>query len=307
MSSQPISFADLSDEQLVAEVKRQHERDLAHGVGAVVLPYTLDRKYPNAATEWAWQFVFPASRVCRDARWGPPSRYHLHQSAVQRAVAEATRQAGVPKRVGAISTTMIYHARPQSRCIGSAKSGRSSVIGRRAWRLCASPGVAQAYGSFPTGWSYRTGHSQHQAVRKVRSATFCVDRTCQLDRRWKASRCWRSPLLHTPCICAFVRGHRHRYLFQVIVPWSMSHHSRRLFRCRRRCNSDGIRYDHRANCALHKHNQGCRLARRCTRRRHEHVLPDAIHRDWRRGCAVGVDLRTGMALTATPDDGTLIS
>ena len=53
----------------LAEVKRQHERDLAHGVGAVVLPYALDRKYPNAATDWAWQFVFPASRVCRDARW----------------------------------------------------------------------------------------------------------------------------------------------------------------------------------------------------------------------------------------------
>jgi integron integrase len=84
----------------LAEVKRQHERDLAHGVGAVVLPYALDRKYPNAATDWAWQFVFPASRVCRDARWGPPSRYHLHESAVQRAVAVATRQAGIPKRVG---------------------------------------------------------------------------------------------------------------------------------------------------------------------------------------------------------------
>ena len=83
----------------LAEVKQQHERDLACGVGAVVLPYALDRKYPNAATEWAWQFVFPASRVCRDARWGPPSRYHLHESAVQRAVAVATRQAGIPKRV----------------------------------------------------------------------------------------------------------------------------------------------------------------------------------------------------------------
>ena len=44
--------------------------------------------------------LFPAGRVCRDARWGPPSRYHLHESTVQRAVAMATRQAGVPKRVG---------------------------------------------------------------------------------------------------------------------------------------------------------------------------------------------------------------
>jgi integron integrase len=84
----------------LAEVHIQHERDLANGVGAVVLPYALDRKYPNAATEWAWQFVFPAGRVCRDPRWGPPSRYHLHESVVQRAVAHATRRAGVAKRVG---------------------------------------------------------------------------------------------------------------------------------------------------------------------------------------------------------------
>ena len=43
----------------LADVKRQHERDLIDGVGRVVLPFALDRKYPNAATEWAWQFVFP--------------------------------------------------------------------------------------------------------------------------------------------------------------------------------------------------------------------------------------------------------
>jgi integron integrase len=84
----------------LAEVQSQHERDLANGVGAVVLPYALDRKYPNAAREWGWQFVFPAGRVCRDPRWGPPSRYHLHESVVQRAVTAAARQAGVAKRAG---------------------------------------------------------------------------------------------------------------------------------------------------------------------------------------------------------------
>jgi len=61
------------------EVRRQHERDLAAGVGRVVLPFALDRKYPNAATEWGWQFVFPAARICRDPQWGP-SRFHLHES-----------------------------------------------------------------------------------------------------------------------------------------------------------------------------------------------------------------------------------
>jgi integrase len=56
-------------------------------------------KYPDAATEWRWRFVFPASRICRDPRWGPPSRYQLHESAGQRAVTEAAQRAGLTKRV----------------------------------------------------------------------------------------------------------------------------------------------------------------------------------------------------------------
>lgn len=87
-------------ERHLETVKRQHQDDLARGFGRVVLPFALDRKYPNAPTEWAWQFVFPASRVCRDPRWGPPTRFHLHESVVQKAVAHAARQAGITKRVG---------------------------------------------------------------------------------------------------------------------------------------------------------------------------------------------------------------
>ncbi|MBI2833097.1 MAG: integron integrase [Acidobacteria bacterium] len=82
------------------DVKRQHERDLADGFGRAVPPFALDRKYPKAATAWGWQFVFPAARICRDPRFGPPSRYHLHESVVQKAVAEAARLAGMTKRVG---------------------------------------------------------------------------------------------------------------------------------------------------------------------------------------------------------------
>ncbi len=63
------------------------------------LPFALDRKFPNAATEWRWQFVFPAARICRDPRFGPPSRYYLHESVVQKAMARATRRAGIAKGV----------------------------------------------------------------------------------------------------------------------------------------------------------------------------------------------------------------
>ncbi len=81
----------------VGMVRRQHECDLARGEGRVVLPFALDRKYPGAPTEWTWQFVFPASRIWRDPKWGPPSRFHLHESAVQRAVTKAVRRAGLTK------------------------------------------------------------------------------------------------------------------------------------------------------------------------------------------------------------------
>jgi len=81
-------------------VRRLHHADLAAGYGRVVLPGALDRKYPNAGTAWLWQFVFPAGRICRDERFGPATRFHLHESAVQRAVTEGGRKAGLAKRAG---------------------------------------------------------------------------------------------------------------------------------------------------------------------------------------------------------------
>jgi len=79
-------------------VRRQHDADLVAGLGRVMLPDALAAKYPHAGRSWPWQFVFPAARVCRDPRWGAPSRFHLHESVIQRAVAQAVRQARMPKR-----------------------------------------------------------------------------------------------------------------------------------------------------------------------------------------------------------------
>ena len=84
----------------LAVVQRQYQDDLARGLGRVVLPFAIDRKYVNAGTDWRWQFVFPAARICRDPRWGAPSRYRLHESVIQKAVAGAARRAGLTKRVG---------------------------------------------------------------------------------------------------------------------------------------------------------------------------------------------------------------
>ena len=79
-------------------VKRQHEADLAHGAGWVELPWALGRKYPNAGREWAWQWIFPATRLYFHRETGQRRRHHLHESVLQRAVKEAVRRSGIAKR-----------------------------------------------------------------------------------------------------------------------------------------------------------------------------------------------------------------
>jgi integron integrase len=81
----------------LARVRIQHKRDLQAGRGSVALPNALMRKYPNAAREWAWQWVFPATRFYIDRDAGERRRHHLHESVLQRAVKEAVRAAGISK------------------------------------------------------------------------------------------------------------------------------------------------------------------------------------------------------------------
>lgn len=81
----------------VATVQQQHQRDLQDGLGAVALPGALDRKYPAAAKEWGWQWVFPASRFYADRETGELKRHHRHESVLQRDVKTAARAAGIAK------------------------------------------------------------------------------------------------------------------------------------------------------------------------------------------------------------------
>jgi integron integrase len=81
----------------LARVHEQHRRDLRAGRGRVALPDALRVKHPAAAGEWAWQWVFPATRFYVDRETGEVRRHHLHESVVQRAVKEAVRAAGLGK------------------------------------------------------------------------------------------------------------------------------------------------------------------------------------------------------------------
>jgi integron integrase len=78
-------------------VKRQHQEDLRRGVGTVALPNALERKYPNAGKEWAWQWVFPATSHYTDRITGERRRHHLHESVLQRAFKAARLKAGISK------------------------------------------------------------------------------------------------------------------------------------------------------------------------------------------------------------------
>jgi integron integrase len=78
-------------------VKLLHQQDLKDGYGQVYLPYALDRKSPNAAKEWGWQYVFPSERLSTDPRAGLKRRHHVDESNLQRAVKDAVRLARIAK------------------------------------------------------------------------------------------------------------------------------------------------------------------------------------------------------------------
>ena len=105
----PVNLAQPLKRHL-EKVKLQHEQDLEDGFGGVYLPGALERKYPNAALEWAWQWVFPSSRISQDPRSGgagessrgteaPPTlrRHHVNENVLQVAVKKAVRVSGISK------------------------------------------------------------------------------------------------------------------------------------------------------------------------------------------------------------------
>jgi integron integrase len=82
----------------LAGIRLQHEEDVRLGCGSVYLPYALERKYPNAAAEWVWQYVFPAAKLSIDSRTGVRRRHHASEDRLQKAVKRAIQCAGVEKR-----------------------------------------------------------------------------------------------------------------------------------------------------------------------------------------------------------------
>jgi integron integrase len=95
----PDSLRGALQDQL-RRARAVHRADLAEGWGRVLLPDALDRKYPSAAAEWRWQWVFPQERRWTDPKTRAQGRHHVHSTLMQRSFREAVRRAGIPKQVG---------------------------------------------------------------------------------------------------------------------------------------------------------------------------------------------------------------
>jgi integron integrase len=89
---------------LLREIERArllHVQDLAAGFGEARLPHALARKYPRAATEFGWQFVFPSDRRALDPLDGRERRHHFDDAILSRALKRARVVAGIAKPVSA--------------------------------------------------------------------------------------------------------------------------------------------------------------------------------------------------------------
>lgn len=88
-------------ESHLQRVQLVHEKDLQAGYGCVFLPNALDKKYPNAAQSWGWQYVFPSKNLSTDPRSSVVRRHHIDPSVVNKAIKSAVQKLGIAKKVSA--------------------------------------------------------------------------------------------------------------------------------------------------------------------------------------------------------------
>lgn len=87
-------------EPLQREVERArslHQHDVVEGFGATRLPHALARKYPQAARDFGWAFVFASVHRSRDPLDGTMRRHHFDDAILSRALKTARKQAVITK------------------------------------------------------------------------------------------------------------------------------------------------------------------------------------------------------------------
>ena len=114
-----------------------HQNDLERGYGQVYLPYALARKYPKADREWAWQYVFPFSKLSKDLHIGLIRRHHRAEYGLQKAVKRAVRTAKINK-----PTRCIFNEEPVQNLTGFWKPVRfvsPTTLLKKHWRINYGP------------------------------------------------------------------------------------------------------------------------------------------------------------------------
>src|SRR6266705_2552528 len=107
----PINLSEPLRRHLL-RMKAQHEQDLEDGFGTVHLPFALSRKSPNAAREWAWQYVFPSSRISLGPHSGKRQRHHVAEGILQSAIKKAVDASGIVKRANCHSLRHSFATHP---------------------------------------------------------------------------------------------------------------------------------------------------------------------------------------------------
>ena len=82
-------------------LKELHQRDLDREYAGVFLENALEKKYPNAAREFVWQWLFPAKFLTRVPASGELRRAHLHETHLQKEIKKAVGKARIIKRASA--------------------------------------------------------------------------------------------------------------------------------------------------------------------------------------------------------------
>jgi len=89
-------------EELKLQIKRVealHVKDLKDGYGSVYLPYSIEKKHPNAKYDLKWQYLFPMKKVSKDPRSGVIRRHHILEKTLGRNISQAKKLATLNKRV----------------------------------------------------------------------------------------------------------------------------------------------------------------------------------------------------------------
>lgn len=96
----PASLIPLLKNHL-AKVKVLHDQDMAQGHVEVYLPHALSRKYPAAAKEWGWPYIFPSRDLAVDPSSGITRRHHVDSSVINKAIKVAARRIELTKQISA--------------------------------------------------------------------------------------------------------------------------------------------------------------------------------------------------------------